>query len=56
MTGAAPHRERGSLALRTAFNAAKHTDVRVAAWWEDNSNEAYSTGLANAAAAFDNYE
>ncbi|MEV0558344.1 IS607 family element RNA-guided endonuclease TnpB [Streptomyces sp. NPDC050597] len=41
--------------LRKAFNAAKHTDLRFAAWWEDNSKEAYSTGLANAAAAFDNY-
>jgi putative transposase len=41
--------------LRKAFNAAKHTDPRFAAWWEDNSKEAYSTGLANAAAAFDNY-
>ncbi|MFJ1562372.1 IS607 family element RNA-guided endonuclease TnpB [Streptomyces mirabilis] len=41
--------------LRKAFNAAKHTDSRFAAWWEDNSKEAYSTGLANAAAAFDNY-
>ena len=28
---------------------------RFAAWWEENSKEAYSTGLANAAAAFDNY-
>ncbi|MFD7063613.1 IS607 family element RNA-guided endonuclease TnpB [Streptomyces sp. NPDC059906] len=42
-------------ALRKAFNAAKHTDPRFAAWWEENSKEAYSTGLANAAAAFDNY-
>ncbi|MER5382894.1 IS607 family element RNA-guided endonuclease TnpB [Streptomyces sp. NPDC002688] len=42
-------------ALRKAFNAAKHTDPRFAGWWEDNSKEAYSTGLANAAAAFDNY-
>ncbi|MFJ8142448.1 IS607 family element RNA-guided endonuclease TnpB [Streptomyces sp. NPDC096013] len=42
-------------ALRKAFNEAKHTDPRFAAWWEDNSKEAYSTGLANAAAAFDNY-
>ncbi|WP_328842849.1 RNA-guided endonuclease TnpB family protein [Streptomyces sp. NBC_00258] len=41
--------------LRKAFNAAKHTDARFAAWWEENSKEAYSTGLANAAAAFDNY-
>ena len=42
-------------ALRKAFNAAKHTDPRFAAWWQENSKEAYSTGLANAAAAFDNY-
>jgi putative transposase len=42
-------------ALRKAFNAAKHTDPRFAAWWEDNSKEAYSTGLSNASAAFDNY-
>ncbi|MGW0633839.1 IS607 family element RNA-guided endonuclease TnpB [Streptomyces sp. NPDC002758] len=42
-------------ALRKAFNAAKHTDPRFAGWWEENSKEAYSTGLANAAAAFDNY-
>ncbi|MGX1543977.1 IS607 family element RNA-guided endonuclease TnpB [Streptomyces adustus] len=42
-------------ALRKAFNEAKHTDVRFAAWWEENSKEAYSTGLANASAAFDNY-
>ncbi len=42
-------------ALRKAFNAAKHTDPRFAAWWEANSKEAYSTGLANAAVAFDNY-
>ncbi|MFF5004872.1 IS607 family element RNA-guided endonuclease TnpB [Streptomyces phaeochromogenes] len=41
--------------LRKAFNAAKHTDARFAAWWEENSKEAYSTGLAGAAAAFDNY-
>ncbi|MFF0201246.1 IS607 family element RNA-guided endonuclease TnpB [Streptomyces sp. NPDC005017] len=42
-------------ALRKAFNAAKHTDPRFAAWWQDNSKEAYCTGLANASAAFDNY-
>ncbi|WP_217165017.1 IS607 family element RNA-guided endonuclease TnpB [Streptomyces sp. AC512_CC834] len=41
--------------LRKAFNAAKHTDPRFAVWWEENSKEAYSTGLAGAAAAFDNY-
>ncbi|MEV6955820.1 helix-turn-helix domain-containing protein [Streptomyces sp. NPDC051183] len=42
-------------ALRKAFNEAKHTGPRFAGWWEENSKEAYSTGLANAAAAFDNY-
>ncbi|MEU0438134.1 IS607 family element RNA-guided endonuclease TnpB [Streptomyces sp. NPDC006290] len=42
-------------ALRKEFNQAKKTDPRFAAWWEENSKEAYSTGLANAAAAFDNY-
>ncbi|MER5602618.1 IS607 family element RNA-guided endonuclease TnpB [Streptomyces sp. NPDC002265] len=42
-------------ALRKAFNEAKHTDLRFSAWWEENSKEAYSTGLANASAAFDNY-
>ncbi|MER7842309.1 IS607 family element RNA-guided endonuclease TnpB, partial [Streptomyces sp. NPDC096040] len=41
--------------LRKAFNAAKHTDPRFAEWWEENSKEAYSTGLANASSAFDNY-
>lgn len=41
--------------LRKAFNEAKHADPRFAAWWAENSKEAYSTGLANAAAAFDNY-
>ncbi|MFI6495724.1 IS607 family element RNA-guided endonuclease TnpB [Streptomyces sp. NPDC050564] len=41
--------------LRKAFNEAKHTDPRFAHWWAENSKEAYNTGLANAAAAFDNY-
>ena len=41
--------------LRKAFNEAKHTDPRFFAWWEENSKEAYSTGLANASSAFDNY-
>lgn len=41
--------------LRKAFNEAKHTDPRLSAWWEENSKEAYSTGLANASSAFDNY-
>jgi putative transposase len=38
--------------LRRAWNAAKH---EVAPWWAENSKEAYSSGLANAAAAFKNY-
>ncbi|WP_020122852.1 IS607 family element RNA-guided endonuclease TnpB [Streptomyces canus] len=42
-------------ALRKAFNQAKQTDPRFTSWWEENSKEAYSTGLANASAAFDNY-
>ncbi|MFG3602685.1 IS607 family element RNA-guided endonuclease TnpB [Micromonospora chersina] len=41
--------------LRKKFNQVKRTDPRFAAWWEENSKEAYNTGLANAAAAFDNY-
>ncbi|MEU5941980.1 IS607 family element RNA-guided endonuclease TnpB [Micromonospora sp. NPDC047548] len=41
--------------LRKVFNEVKKTDPRFAGWWEENSKEAYSTGLANAAAAFDNY-
>ncbi|MFF2143764.1 IS607 family element RNA-guided endonuclease TnpB [Kitasatospora sp. NPDC058190] len=42
-------------ALRKVFNEVKKTDPRFADWWEENSKEAYSTGLANAATAFDNY-
>ena len=42
-------------ALRKAFNQSKHTDPRFARWWQENSKEAYNTGLANAAAAFENY-
>ncbi|MFG2108194.1 IS607 family element RNA-guided endonuclease TnpB [Micromonospora chersina] len=42
-------------ALRKTFNQVKRTDPRFADWWEENSKEAYNTGLANAAAAFDNY-
>ncbi|WP_405936048.1 IS607 family element RNA-guided endonuclease TnpB [Streptomyces sp. NBC_00726] len=41
--------------LRKAFNEAKRTDPRFAGWWEENSKEAYNTGLANASAAFDAY-
>nr|QIY66925.1 transposase [Streptomyces sp. RPA4-2] len=41
--------------LRKAFNEAKHNDPFLREWWAQNSKEAYNTGLANAAAAFDNY-
>ncbi|SED20808.1 IS607 family element RNA-guided endonuclease TnpB [Streptomyces sp. TLI_105] len=42
-------------ALRKEFNKAKQADPRFSGWWTENSKEAYNTGLANAAAAFDNY-
>lgn len=38
--------------LRKAWNQAKH---ERAPWWAENSKEAYSSGLANAATAFGNY-
>ncbi|MEU1217378.1 IS607 family element RNA-guided endonuclease TnpB, partial [Streptomyces sp. NPDC005790] len=38
-----------------AFNEGKRTDPRFSGWWEENSKEAYNTGLANASAAFDTY-
>ncbi|MEU0070717.1 IS607 family element RNA-guided endonuclease TnpB [Streptomyces sp. NPDC006332] len=41
--------------LRKAFNEDKRTNPRFAGWWDENSKEAYNTGLANASAAFDNY-
>jgi putative transposase len=41
--------------LRKAFNEDKRTSPRFAGWWEENSKEAYNTGLAGASAAFDNY-
>ncbi|MFI1421195.1 IS607 family element RNA-guided endonuclease TnpB [Streptomyces sp. NPDC020731] len=41
--------------LRKAFNEGKRTSPRFAGWWEENSKEAYNTGLAGASAAFDNY-
>jgi putative transposase len=41
--------------LRKTFNEAKKNDPRFASWWDENSKEAYSTGLANAAAEFENY-
>ncbi|MFG2296666.1 IS607 family element RNA-guided endonuclease TnpB [Streptomyces sp. NPDC048603] len=53
--GLTPWRPWSLPSLRKAFNEAKHTDPRFADWWEENSKEAYSTGLANASAAFDNY-
>jgi putative transposase len=39
--------------LRRAWNAAKHD---VAPWWAENSKEAYSSGLANLAAALSNWK
>ncbi|MFL1432333.1 MULTISPECIES: transposase, partial [unclassified Nocardiopsis] len=51
----APWRSWSLPALRRAFNAAKREDPRFAGWWADNSKEAYNTGFAHAAAAFDNY-
>ncbi|MDQ0934522.1 IS607 family element RNA-guided endonuclease TnpB [Streptomyces turgidiscabies] len=50
-----PWREFSLYALRKAFNEAKHTDPRFSSWWQENSKEAYNTGLANASAAFTNY-
>jgi putative transposase len=38
--------------LRRAWNRAKD---EIAPWWAENSKEAYSSGLANAVAAFKNY-
>jgi putative transposase len=38
--------------LRRAWNAAKQD---VAPWWAENSKEAYSSGLANLAAALSNW-
>ena len=39
--------------LRKVWNQVKGD---LAPWWSENSKEAYNTGLANAAAAFDNYK
>ena len=39
-------------ALRKEWNQVKND---VAPWWAENSKEAYSSGLAGAAAAFGNY-
>ncbi|MCP9620080.1 IS607 family element RNA-guided endonuclease TnpB [Nocardia otitidiscaviarum] len=41
--------------LRKAFNLVKREDPRFSSWWAENSKEAYNTGFANAAAAFDSY-
>lgn len=42
-------------ALRKSFNAVKAHDPRFASWWDQNSKEAYNTGLDNAAAALKNW-
>src|SRR6202167_9057 len=47
-----PWRGWSLLALRKEWNQVKND---VAPWWAQNSKEAYSSGLAGAAAAFDNY-
>src|SRR5215218_3492072 len=51
--GLTPWRPWSLPALRRQWNQVKH---EVAPWWVENSKEAYNTGLANAAAAFDNYK
>ncbi|NNN36268.1 IS200/IS605 family element transposase accessory protein TnpB [Streptomyces sp. S3(2020)] len=53
--GLTPWRPWSLPSLRKEFNRIKNSDARFSGWWEENSKEAYSTGLANAAAAFDNY-
>ncbi|NED88259.1 IS200/IS605 family element transposase accessory protein TnpB [Streptomyces sp. SID11233] len=53
--GLTPWRSWSLPSLRKAFNENKHADPRFAGWWEENSKEAYNTGLAHASAAFDNY-
>lgn len=53
--GLTPWRPWSLPSLRKAFNREKHTDPRFCTWWPENSKEAYSTGLANASAAFENY-
>ncbi|WP_251072885.1 IS607 family element RNA-guided endonuclease TnpB [Streptomyces sp. ISL-43] len=50
-----PWRSWSLSSLRKAFNEDKRINPRFADWWEENSKEAYNTGLANASAAFDNY-
>jgi putative transposase len=50
-----PWRKWSLPALRKEFNRIKTADPRFADWWQENSKEAYNTGLANAAVAFDNY-
>ncbi len=41
--------------MRKEFNRVKRTDPQFADWWDENSKEAYSSGLANAEAAFKSY-
>ncbi|MET7688398.1 IS607 family element RNA-guided endonuclease TnpB [Streptomyces sp. NPDC005483] len=53
--GLTPWRSWSLPVLRKEFNRIKTTDPTFADWWQENSKEAYNTGLANAAAAFDNY-
>ena len=53
--GLTPWRSWSLPALRKVFNEGKRTDPRFSGWWEENSKEAYNTGLANASAAFDTY-
>jgi putative transposase len=50
--GLTPWRGWSLPALRRQWNRVKH---QMAPWWAENSKEAYNTGPANAAAAFDNY-
>nr|WP_063779370.1 IS607 family element RNA-guided endonuclease TnpB [Kibdelosporangium sp. MJ126-NF4]CEL21474.1 Mobile element protein [Kibdelosporangium sp. MJ126-NF4]CTQ95959.1 Mobile element protein [Kibdelosporangium sp. MJ126-NF4] len=47
-----PWRPRSIAGLRKVWNQVKHD---LAPWWDENSKESYNTGLAGAAAAFDNY-
>jgi putative transposase len=51
-SGLTPWRPWSLPALRKRWNRVKHD---VAPWWAENSKEAYNSGLATAAAAFDNY-
>jgi len=42
-----------AFSLRKQWNQTKHD---IAAWWPENSKEAYSSGLANLATALDNWK